>query len=802
MLIGFLLLLAPPPEELPPVYTSISVTATMGRGVKAEEVPAATAVITAESLGERPLVTIGNALEGTPGILVQQSTTAQVSPFLRGLTGYQVLNLIDGVRFNNSTFRSGPNQYLAFVEPAQAQRMETVLGAAGSLYGSDAMGGAIQVLTPEPRFGMDDRHEWNGEWSSFAGLADHSAGTRFRIGGGTPRVAWLGGASLRRHNDVRAGEGRDSRHALKRFFGLGDELIGDLTGQRQRNTSFTQTGAHAKLSARLTPRQALTGWYQFSQQDGVNGYKDLWGGQGRLLSQFAPQRLHFAYARWELLERGGFDRVAGTFSVNGQTDGAVRQGLRSTDTLTVERSRVRSLGYTGQAAKSWGARRALVLGGEYYGEAVASARTDNGRPVRPLFPDKAGYGSGGLYGQASDAWFGGRLAATAGLRWTHAGFRTPADARFGVLESRQTFDDVTMNASLAWRVREGLEVFALGGRGFRAPNLNDLGAIGLNDLGYEIPAGEARGAAMGNNSGEAALPVGRPVERLKPESIWNAEAGVRWRSRRLHLEARGFDSELADPIVRRTLLYPLDGIPATLAGLAVKANEPTAAQRAAGVTTVSTSLDPRGLKAFVNDGQARYYGAESMARAELSRSVRLEAGYSFIAGRDLFPNRAVRRLPPQMGSAALRWNPARRRMWVEFRMEAAGAQQRLSGGDLDDERIGASRSRNDIAAFFRGARIAPWLDASGRFTPTGETLAEIQDRVLPRAVASTDSLRVPLYRETAGWWTAGIRSGVPIGERWTLQLALENLADRNYRLHGSGVDAPGFNAWAALNWRF
>jgi outer membrane receptor protein involved in Fe transport len=402
----------------------------------------------------------------------------------------------------------------------------------------------------------------------------------------------------------------------------------------------------------------------------------------------------------------------------------------------------------------------------------------------------------------SDAWFGGRLAATGGVRWTGVRFEAPSDPQFGVLESSQNFSDLTMNASLVWRVGAGLEVFGLGGRGFRAPNLNDLGAIGLNDLGYEIPASEAQGAQMGNNSSEAAVPVGRKVTSLSPERLWNAEGGVRWRSRRVHLEGRMFDAELADPIVRRTLLYPLNAIPAELAGLTVKANEPTAAQRAAGVTTVATSYDPRAVKAFVNDGQARYYGVESLARVDLGRGLLLDAGYSWIAGRDLFPNRPVRRLPPQAGSAAVRWNPGRKRLWIEGRLSAAGAQTRLSGGDLDDERIGASRSRNDIASFFRGSRVAEWVDASGRFTPTGETLIQIQDRVLPRSVAAADSSRVPLYRETAGWWTIGVRSGIPVGERWLLQVALDNLADRNYRIHGSGTDSAGFSAWCGVVWQF
>jgi hemoglobin/transferrin/lactoferrin receptor protein len=143
----------PKPESGPePVYTAITVTATLGRA-EAVAGSAPIALIREEDeLRDRPLLTIGNALERAPGILVQQTSTSQVSPFLRGLTGYQVLNLIDGIRFNNSTFRSGPNQYLAFVEPGQARQVEAVLGPAGSLYGSDAMGGSIQVLTVDPRF--------------------------------------------------------------------------------------------------------------------------------------------------------------------------------------------------------------------------------------------------------------------------------------------------------------------------------------------------------------------------------------------------------------------------------------------------------------------------------------------------------------------------------------------------------------------------------------------------------------------------------------------------------------------------
>jgi outer membrane cobalamin receptor len=129
--------------------------------------------------------------------LVQQTGTAQVSPFLRGLAGYQVLNLMDGIRFNNSTFRSGPNQYLAFVEPSQAQRVEAILGPTGVQYGSDSLGGSIQVTSEAPRFGQTHAT------LSFGGAtADLSGMAAARVSTGTERVFWLLGAP-RRAPDLR-----------------------------------------------------------------------------------------------------------------------------------------------------------------------------------------------------------------------------------------------------------------------------------------------------------------------------------------------------------------------------------------------------------------------------------------------------------------------------------------------------------------------------------------------------------------------------------------------------------------------
>ena len=313
--------------SLPILQTEVSVTASRGMVEEIRKTAQIVNVKDRDQMTRRPLPTIGNALEDTPGTLIQQSTYAQVSPFLRGLTGNQVLNLLDGVRFNNSVYRFGPNQYLALLEPSQVQRVEAMLGPTGSQYGSDALGGTINVITLPPRFNDKPGLALHGEFNAFGASADASGGTSIQLSVGNPWMSWIVGATGRRHNTLRSGDGADSHNVFHRYFGLTDAQTKELVGNRLQDTDFAQFGGHSKLSFHLPSDQSLTLWYQHSEQSGVQGYKDLLGGQGQLQSSFEPQSLNFLYARYEKLKVGSLDSLTGTFSVNSQRDGTVRAGL-------------------------------------------------------------------------------------------------------------------------------------------------------------------------------------------------------------------------------------------------------------------------------------------------------------------------------------------------------------------------------------------------------------------------------------------------------------------------------------------
>ena len=815
-----------------PLRGEITITANRGAVIEAENSAPIVKVRDQRDFRARPLATIGNALEGAAGVMTQQSAYGQVSPFLRGLTGYQVLNLIDGVRFNNSTFRSGPNQYLAFAEPSQAQRVEAMLGPASSQYGSDALGGAIQLITLSPAFGDGDGLSVNGEFQTFAASADASGGADAKVSIGSRRLAWLAGGAWRRHNDLRAGGGRDSRHVFKRFFGLSDDLVRDLYGSRQQDTGFTQYGAHTKLAARLPDGQNLTLWYQRSDLDRVRGYKDLWGGLGRLRSDFEPQALQFLYARYEKSGPGFLDSFSGTFSINSQSDGSIRQGLRATNTITRDESRVNSFGYALQATTHIASRNAVVFGGEIYNERVGAWRDDidprTNIPLekRALYPNGSRYTTYGLFAQDTLDLVRGKIRATFGGRYTRVDFKTFADRNraaagnnLGVIDSSQTFDDLTFNANLSWRMTSALALNFLTGRGFRAPNLNDLGALGLNDLGYEIPAeaAAAAGGLIGTGDGEGVASNGKKVSALRAERLFNYEFGATLRLRRLYVRAHAFDAELKDPIVRRTLLFPAGGAPSQLAGIAVTPIAQTAAQRTQNVVSAATPFDPRAVKAFVNEGKAKYYGVETVFHYTISPQWSAEGNYSYLVGRELDPNRFIRRLPPQQGFLAIRFQPGGRSDWIELSGNFSGAQRRLSGGDVTDERIGAARRRSDITDFFQGSLVRPFINAGADgvfgtaddlFAPTNETVAQIRDRVLPigatinGALITDDNARAPLYTKTAGFASLNLRGGVAVAENVSLNLALMNLLDRNYRIHGSGIDAPGVNLFVGLRFSF
>src|SRR5688572_23955856 len=71
-------------------------------GLSIFDIPAHGSIIGRQALAEKQPMDMFQALQNEVGVLVQQTARGQASPFIRGLTGQQVLVLIDGIRTNNA----------------------------------------------------------------------------------------------------------------------------------------------------------------------------------------------------------------------------------------------------------------------------------------------------------------------------------------------------------------------------------------------------------------------------------------------------------------------------------------------------------------------------------------------------------------------------------------------------------------------------------------------------------------------------------------------------------------------------
>jgi hemoglobin/transferrin/lactoferrin receptor protein len=798
------------------IQSEVTVTPARGEQERTFDVPEPVSVTTREEIDARPHQVLSQVLRGEPGILVQQTTTAQGSPFIRGFSAQRIVYLVDGIRYNVATARAGATQYLGWINPGAVQRLEVVRGPSSVQYGSDALGGTINVISERAPIG-GRRNEIAGHAGVMFGSADRSGLGEASLIVQTPLLSVRGGGSARKIDDLRPGDGIDSHSSLTRFLGLPSDVL----YTRMPETGYSQGGGYVAATLPLggpsggatgASRTAgssgtgysssLTGLYMHEQQHDVSRYDRVIGGDGLYRSAFDPQRLDFGYLRYDRAQTGPFNAVQGTFSINRQEDDRLEQTL-PTALRDTEQASVTAYGYQGQATTLAARKHALTFGGEVYDEYIDTARVqflDNpSRQVtlRPEIPDGTRYTSTSVFVQDSTEVLAGRVSLRGGLRYGNFSFRTKAQPAFNVMDEEVTSDAVTFNAGAVVALHESLNATFSVNRGFRAANAFDLGALGVTGGGYELSpiTAIALGALAGTSDGADAVSSGQAVEALRPESMYAYEGGLKFRSSKLSASLSVFDLELHDQILRRTVILPvpLSELPANLQAEAFSGVNVTG-QDAQGRVFVDVAPNP--VITRVNIDRARVRGVEMDAHARVTTGWIAGAYFSISNGRELPSEAFMRRMPPAMGGFTLKWEPEQRSWWIEGVGTFARTQTRLAGGDLSDARIGARRTRAQITSFFNGTATVLGLVQNGVLVETGETLPQVLTRLVGTAANSQ------LYTETPGFFVLGLRGGMRVGTNVDVSVLADNLTDKNYRWHGSGVDAPGFNVQARVRYRF
>lgn len=172
---------APAVEEGVAQLNQIVVTAT-GSGVDVRDAPASITVITREEIERQPVYDLNQLLRRVPGVsggINSYGPQSKIS--IRGLPEQYTLILVDGKRMGRSAdtnYRADlGRQDLNWLTPDMIERIEVVRGPMSSLYGSDAMGGVINIITRKVA------EKWSGQaTANYTRAGDSERGDRYQTG--------------------------------------------------------------------------------------------------------------------------------------------------------------------------------------------------------------------------------------------------------------------------------------------------------------------------------------------------------------------------------------------------------------------------------------------------------------------------------------------------------------------------------------------------------------------------------------------------------------------------------------------
>ena len=655
--------IAETPASLEPI-DEISVTAKR-RPASLFEISSSVSLIEADRVQASKLVT--DALADNVGVFLQQTTPGQGAVIVRGLKGSAVLHLVDGMRLNNAIFRSAPTQYLALVPPMAVERIEVIGGTPTALYGSDAVGGVVEVVTRVPEF-SGNKTDYRGQFLASMDSAELGKTLRATLDAGNRDLAVSMSAGYQTSGNRRVG---------------GGERIGPSGYETQS----------ARLLLVATPKDRPS-WLldlHYLEQPETPRVDELVPGFGQSEPSsseffFAPNQRLFAHARrrneagllgldWSLdvaWQRIVDDRISRNL------DAPVRRReSNSSDLYAV------SLTAAGDSdGGGW------IVGAEFDYDRVQSARVEetiadgSRQAVTSRFPDGATLRQAGLFGSA-DFRPGDRQLLSAGVRFSSIEVDLPATA---VSESATVnVDDLSGDLGWIYDINDTLQLAANAGFGFRAPNVFDVGTLG-------------------NRPGNR---FNIPNANLSSEQVAQFDIGLRYQAENWRAE-----------FVAYTLDYD---------------------DRITSVLTGEVTADGRDVVQSVNAATATIRGFEAGIDIDFTDALTAELilnytrGEQRVAADDAEP---ADRIPPLHGKLQVGYDRGGKWQYAGWLM-FADRQDRLSARDARDVRI----------------------------NPLG----------------------------TAGWGSLGGHARYEADGDWFVTMRIDNLLDKRYRNHGSGLDAAGRN---------
>ena len=444
------------------------------------------AALSEEGLRREGTVSLAHALEALPGIRTL-STGGQIGkPVIRGLAGARVLVLDDGSRLEDYSWsdEDGPS-----VDARLAQRIEVIRGPASVLYGSDAIGGVVNVIPeelPDASGGEGGASRLRSTLDVYGATNNAEVGVAGRLDGASGPWAWRAAAIGRLAGNLHTPAGELDNTGFSALNGAA--TLGLRSARGSTTLRYTRYGGEFKLLEAEGPATGETGGPERKlSDDRVQLAGDYLLGGVRLETK----------AQWQ---RHSLIEVSDTAT---SPSGAPLEGTAFDlllNTLTVDVL----------AHHTLGTRVRGILG------ASGFYQTNDTRGRIPLVPDARARSAAVFAFEEAGL---GRVSVLAGGRIDRRRLTADSNAALGVPDETRDYTALSGTLGVVYRPAAAVALTANLGRAWRAPTLFEL-------------------FSNGPHLGEARYEIGDPG--LEPEAGTNLDAGVRWQGARVRVELAGY----------------------------------------------------------------------------------------------------------------------------------------------------------------------------------------------------------------------------------------------------------------------
>ncbi len=567
-------------------------------------------------------------LGNTGQVFVQKSQQGGGSPVIRGFEASRVLLVVDGVRMNNAIYRAGHLQNVITMDNAALDRAEVLFGPASTVYGTDALGGAVCFFTKNPELaGTGERMKHSAHAFTRYGSVNQEKTGHLDFGLGWKKFGSFTSFTYSDFGDLRMGK----KEGTAPFFGLREYYADRINGRDtlvknpdpyvQKFSGYIQYDLLQKLVFQSSDRVRHTLNVQYSNSGNIPRYDRLTDPKGAGLNSsewyYGPQKRLMASYNLNVRPVSGFDELNMTASWQDIEESRYNRNFGvSRRTERVENVKV--YGFLAQGVKYLDNQTLRVgIDGQYNDVQSAARRVDVN--TGDITTQSTRYPDGGssMYNiaafathswQRGDSWtFSEGLRA--GYSNLSCSFVSTEYFPFLAGEVSQQSPLVAGNLGAVYHGLRNWRIAASASSGFRVPNVDDMGKVFDSQRGSVVV----------------------PNPDLSPEKSYNIDLNIlRDVADKLHWENVLWATALRDAVVAERF-------------------------QVNGQDSIYYDGENSRVLALQNKRSAALWGFSSMLQADLTASWSAYASVASTRGR-ISEGGPLDHIPPVYGKAGARWH--------------------------------------------------------------------------------------------------------------------------------------------------